>query len=168
MEAMKMNRRFWQTALLSTLVAALVSTAASAQSENTQSKDPPRASDQQGAAPAAATPAAAADAPNARLAGLVRRDLVVVRNKNIMSVKRIAAGVYCITPTAAAGITPNRAIVMLTPEYYFSLYSEIKVQWAFRGSGCNSNQLAVYTLADPNFTGQYRFSNAVSFSIVVP
>ncbi len=163
-----MNRRFWQTVLFSTLVATLASTAASAQSEGTQPKNQPRASDQgdlHAMSPTAATPA---DAPNARLAGLIRRDGTIIRNKNIQSVKRIATGVYCILPATASGITPSTAIVTVTPEYYYSLYSEIKVQWAVQGSGCGPSRIGVYTLADPNFTAHYTFSNAVSFSIIVP
>jgi hypothetical protein len=115
-----------------------------------------------------AQPMAAADAPNARLAGLVRRDLTVVRNKNIHNVTRPDVGVYCILPRAAAGITPSTAVIVLTPEYYYSTVNSILVQWASRGSGCPSNRIGVYTLADSNGDGRYTFSNAVSFSIVVP
>ena len=59
--------------------------------------------------------------------------------------------------------------MVLTPEYFNSLYNEVKVQWATRGSGCNnSTEIGVYTMADANLDGIYTFSNAVSFSIVVP
>ncbi len=58
--------------------------------------------------------------------------------------------------------------MVLTPEYFYSLYNEVKVQWASRGSGCNSNEIGVYTMADVNLDGIYTFSNAVSFSIIVP
>jgi hypothetical protein len=44
----------------------------------------------------------------------------------------------------------------------------VKVQWASRGSGCNSTEIGVYTMADVNLDGVYTFSNAVSFSIIVP
>ena len=58
--------------------------------------------------------------------------------------------------------------MVLTPEYFYSLYNEVKVQWASRGSGCNSTEIGVYTMADANLDGIYTFSNAVSFSIIVP
>ena len=112
--------------------------------------------------------AVVADAPNARLAALVRRDVVLVRNKGVASVHRIATGVYCISPKGSTGIVPSTAIVMLTPEYYYSALNEIKVQWASAGSNCGSNRIAVYTFADVYANGVYRLSNLVSFSIVVP
>lgn len=114
------------------------------------------------------TPKAAADAPNARLAGLIRHDNVVLRNKNIDDVKRAAQGVYCILPKPASGIDPKTAIVQLTPEYYYSGLNEIMVQWGTKGSGCDADRIAVYTLADLNANGIYTFSNLVSFSIYVP
>jgi len=129
---------------------------------------PPRAGNGQADAKLPAQAAVVADAPNARLAALVRRDAKLVRNKGVAALQRIAVGVYCITPAASTGIVPNTALVMLTPEYYYSLLNEIKVQWASAGSGCGANRIGVYTLADPYATGVYRFSNAVSFSIVVP
>jgi hypothetical protein len=115
-----------------------------------------------------AQPMVAADAPNARLAGLVRRDLTIVRNKNIHNVTRPDIGVYCVLPRAAAGITPSTAVIVLTPEYYYSTVNSILVQWASHGSGCPSDRIGIYTLADTNGDGRYTFSNAVSFSIVVP
>ncbi|HVZ52292.1 MAG TPA: hypothetical protein VG986_10015 [Pseudolabrys sp.] len=116
----------------------------------------------------AVQPGIVADAPNARLAALVRRDVVLVRNKGVASVNRISTGVYCISPMGSTGITPSTAIVMLTPEYYYSRLNEIKVQWASAGSNCGSNRIAVYTFADIYANGVYRLSNLVSFSIVVP
>jgi hypothetical protein len=113
-------------------------------------------------------PAVAADAPNARMAGLIRRDLKIVRNKNISDVNRKGAGIYCILPKAASGIDPDTAVVILTPEYYYSTLNEIKVQWASKGSGCPANRIGVYTLSDRNGDGIYKFTNDVSFSILVP
>ena len=117
---------------------------------------------------AAPIPEVAADAPNARLAALILRDLTIQRNKNVNRVRRLAVGVYCIRPTAASGVDPRNNIVVLTPEYYFSLYNEVKVQWASRRNGCNADEVGVYTMADANLDGIYTFSNAVSFSIIVP
>ena len=117
---------------------------------------------------AATNPEVVADAPNARLAALILRDLRIQRDNNVDDVRRIHVGVYCIRPGAASGIDPTTNIVVLTPEYYFSLYNEMKVQWASRGNGCNANEIGVYTMADANLDGVYTFSNAVSFSIVVP
>jgi hypothetical protein len=117
-----------------------------------------------------ATPeAVVADAPGVRLAGLIRADnLVAQRNKNIANVRRIAAGVYCIRPTAASGINPATAVVTLTVEYFYSLYNESTVQWASRQNGCTANEIGVYTFADVNLDARYTFSNTVSFSIIVP
>jgi hypothetical protein len=164
-----MMRRQWQTIVFGALLSGALCAVASAQdaSSSAKVKDQPRASDS--AQPnAAAVPALVADAPNARLAALIRRDLTIVRNKNVMSVTRPAVGVYCILPTAASGINPQTAVVTLTPEYFYSLQTEIKVQWASHGSPCPTTKIAVYTFADPTQSGFYQFSNAVSFSIVVP
>ena len=117
---------------------------------------------------AATNPEIVADAPNARLAALILRDLRIQRRKNVDNVRRIDVGVYCIRPSAASGINPTTNIVVLTPEYFFSLYNEIKVEWASRRSGCSANEIGVYTMADANLDGVYTFSNAVSFSILVP
>ncbi len=117
---------------------------------------------------AATNPEIVADAPNARLAALILRDLRIQRRKNVDNVRRIDIGVYCIRPSAASGINPTTNIVVLTPEYFFSLYNEIKVEWASRRSGCSANEIGVYTFADTNLDGVYTFSNAVSFSILVP
>ena len=117
---------------------------------------------------AATNPEIVADAPNARLAALILRDLRIQRRKNVDNVRRIDVGVYCIRPSAASGINPTTNIVVLTPEYYFSLYNEIKVEWASRRNGCNANEIGVYTMADANLDGVYTFSNGVSFSILVP
>jgi hypothetical protein len=153
-----MMRRQWHTIVFGTLLSVAVCTGASAQ----DAKDQPRANGSEGARMAVA-PAVVADAPNARVAALIRRDLTIVRNKNVVSVTRPARGVYCILPTVAAGITPGTAIVMLTPEYFYSLYNDVKVQWASGGSPCPASKIAVYTF-DPGGN----FSNAVSFSIVIP
>lgn len=116
-------------------------------------------------APAAATPA---DAPNARLAALIRPPGVLILNKGVQRVTNPAAGVYCILPTTASGITPSTAVPVVSVEYFYSKLNEAKVQWAHAGSPCGKARLAVYTFADPNRTGAYRFSNAVAFSIYVP
>ncbi len=133
-----------------------------------ETTQPPRAGNGQPDAKLPVQTAVVASAPNARLAALVRRDVVLLRNKGVAAVQRIAAGIYCITPAASTGIVPNTAIVMLTPEYYYSALNEIKVQWASAGSACGANRIAVYTLADVYANGVYRLSNLVSFSIVVP
>lgn len=130
-------------------------------------EDPPRAA-QNGTEKMEIRPMVAADAPNARMAGLIRRDLKILRNKNISDVNRKGAGIYCILPKAASGIDPDTAVVVLTPEYYYSTLNEIKVQWASKGSGCPASRIAVYTLSDRNGNGIYSFTNDVSFSILVP
>jgi hypothetical protein len=156
-----MKRQF--KALVLGAVLAGLSSATMAQ----DAKQPPRAK-ADSAGSFVITPNAAADAPNARLAGLIRHDTVVLRNKNIEDVNRAAMGVYCILPKPAAMIDPKTAIVQLTPEYYYSGVNEIMVQWATKGSGCPADRIAVYTLSDINADGIYTFSNVVSFSIYVP
>jgi len=110
----------------------------------------------------------AAVAPNARLAGLIRRDVSILRNKNIESVSRIATGVYCIKPTAGSGVKPNNSIVVATVDFYNSRFNESTVQWASQGSGCGNGRIGVYTLADENLDGVYTRSNTVGFSIYIP
>jgi hypothetical protein len=161
--------RLLKTMLISASAASLSVVSAFAQERADRRSDPqPRATQSELGKEAGSNPEIAADAPNARLAALILRDLTIQRDKNVASVRRPEAGVYCIRPTAAAAIDPRTAIVVLTPEYFFSLYNEIKVQWGSRRSGCNSAEIAVYTMADANLDGIYTFSNAVSFSIVVP
>jgi hypothetical protein len=113
--------------------------------------------------------AVAADAPNARLVALVRApDGALVMSKGVHRVRRIATGVYCIRPQNTTGINPNRAIVVVSVEYFYSLFNEVQVQWARRDNGCNTNEIGVYTQADPNLSGRYVFSNAVGFVVYVP
>lgn len=165
-----MSQRHWKTLLFTATLCVFAGAAAAQTPQTSQAPqtEPPRAANEQGASRLAVAPLIVADAPNARLAALVRRDVVLLRNKGVSSVTRIATGVYCILPTAASGIVATTAIVTLTPEYYYSLLNEIKVQWAATGSGCGGKRIAVYTFADPNRNGIYVLSNAVSFSIVVP
>jgi hypothetical protein len=161
--------RLLQTMLIGASIASLSAVSAFAQERGDRRADPkPRATQSEIGKEAASNPEVVAVAPNSRLAALILRDLTIQRDFNVASVRRLSAGVYCIRPTAGAGIDPRTNIVVLTPEYFFSLYNEVKVQWASRGSGCNSNEIGVYTMADVNLDGIYTFSNAVSFSIVVP
>lgn len=159
-----MSYRRSKTVLLAASLCAFA-LAAAAQTADVN-KQRPRESANSARAPAPST--VNADAPNARLAALIRYDAALIRTKGVAAVQRIDVGVYCITPTAASGIVPSRAVVNLTPEYYYSQLNEIKVQWASAGSGCGNNRIAVYTLADTNADGIYAFSNRVGFSIVVP
>ena len=162
-----MNRML-KTMLIGASLASLAVVSAFAQERGDRSNNDRARAPASEMAKEAANPEVVADAPNARLAALIRRDLVVQRNKNVANVRRIATGVYCIRPSAAAGINPTTNIVVLTPEYYFSLYNEVKVQWASRSNGCASTEIGVYTMADVNLNSVYTFSNAVSFSILVP
>jgi hypothetical protein len=161
--------RILKAMLIGASVASLAAVSAFAQERADRRADPqPRANQSEISKEAASTPAVPAVAPNSRLAALILRDRTIQRDFNVASVRRPAVGVYCIRPDAAAGIDPRTAIVVLTPEYFYSLYNEVKVQWASRGSGCNSTEIGVYTMADVNLDGVYTFSNAVSFSIIVP
>lgn len=163
-----MSLQRWKTLLAATLVFAFAGAAAAQTATPQAAAQPPRAGGAEAGSKLPTPATVVADAPNARLAALIRRDLTIVRNKNVTSVSRIATGIYCILPAPAAGIVINKQIVILTPEYYFSQLNEIKVQYAAGGSGCPSNTIAVYTLASPNRNGVYVFSNAVSFEIIVP
>ena len=162
--------RLLKTILIGASVASLSVVAAFAQERAERSNNDRARAPASETGREATAPEIAADAPNARLAGLIRNTTppVAQRNKNIANVRRIATGVYCIRPSAAAAINPTTNIVVLTPEYFYSVYNEVKVQWASRSNGCNSNEIGVYTMADANLDGLYTFSNAVSFSIVVP
>lgn len=160
--------RLLKTMLIGASIASLAVVSAFAQERADRRADSKPRATQSEVGREAASPEVVADAPNARLAGLILRDLRIQRRKNIDSVRRIDTGVYCIRPTAASGIDPTTAIVVLTPEYYFSLYNEVKVEWASRRNGCTATELGVYTFADVNLDGVYTFSNAVSFSIIVP
>lgn len=108
-----------------------------------------------------------AQAPNARLAGLFDAGGAPIRTKGVQSIQQTATGVYCIGPIASSGVTPAKAIVTASPEYFYSELDEIEVQWASSGSGCGA-RIGVYTFADPNQDGIYSFSNSVGFSVYVP
>jgi hypothetical protein len=158
-----------------TAVFSLFATAALAQAPHSaspqarESAQPERAGNGQADAKLPVQPAAVnADAPNARLAALVRRDGRLLRNKGVSAVKRVKTGVFCITPKASTGIVPTTAVVMVNPEYYYSAFNEIKAQWVSHGGPCGNNRITVYTFGDYSATGRYVLSNAVSFSIVVP
>jgi hypothetical protein len=160
--------RLLKTMLIGASIAALAVASAFAQRADRPADPQPRAAQSETGKEAATNPEVVAVAPNSRMAGLILRDLTIERDFNVGSVRRRAVGVYCIRPINATGIDPRTAIVVLTPEYFYSLYNEVKVQWATRGSGCSSNEIGVYTMADANLDGIYTFSNAVSFSIIVP
>ena len=161
--------RLLKTMLIGASVASLSIVSAFAQEGANRRPDPqPRATQSEIGKEAASNPEVVAVAPNSRLAALILRDLTIQRDFNVDNVRRLSVGVYCIRPTVATGIDPRTAIVVLTPEYFYSLYNEVKVQWASRVNGCTASEIGVYTMADANLDGVYTFSNAVSFSIVVP
>ena len=160
--------RLLKTMLIGASAASLSVVSAFSQERADRRADPQPRATQSEIGKEATNPEIAADAPNARLAALILRDGRVPRNKGVNRVRRPDVGVYCIRPTVASGINPATNIVMLTPEYFFSLYNEVKVQWASRRNSCNADEIGVYTMADVNLDGIYTFSNAVSFSIVVP
>lgn len=149
------------------LLAAALSAFACAATAQTV-KDRPRDNNGPAAPSAAPTPNIVADAPSPRLAALIRQYGVIIRNKGVSSVTRIDTGVYCILPLASTGIKPATAIVIVSPEYFYSALNEVTVQWASTQSGCPSNRIGVYTFADLDANGIYSFSNLVGFSIIVP
>lgn len=158
----------WRQWFMSVALGALVVVVAGAVA-STQERDRPRLKDERGALRADSRANRPADAPNARMVAIVRApDGVVVLQKNVRSVRRIARGVYCIKPEPAAGIDPKTAVAVVSVEYFYSLINEVMVQWARRQNGCGRNRFGVYTLADQNLNGRYTFSNAVGFVIYVP
>lgn len=130
--------------------------------------DPPRDSDTDASSGPQPLAFGGAVAPNSRLAGLFDAGGAPIRTRGVLSIQRLADGVYCIRPTGATDIQAKTAIVTATPEYFYSELNEIEVQWASAQSGCEGNRIAIYTLADPDDNGTYTFSNQVGFSVVVP
>jgi len=113
-------------------------------------------------------PAVTAEAPFARLAGLIAAGGKIIRNKGIASVTRIATGVYCIKPDASTAIDTSKSVAVVSVEYYWSRFNEVVAQWSSQGSGCGSGQFGVITLGDFNLNARYSASNDVGFSIYVP
>src|SRR5688572_24198034 len=112
-----MNRML-KTMLIGASVASLAVVSAFAQERADRRADPkPRATESE-IGKEATNPEVATDAPNARLAALILRDLRIPRNKGVNRVRRPAVGVYCIRPTAGAAINPATIVVNLTPEYF--------------------------------------------------
>lgn len=109
------------------------------------------------------------NAPNARLAGLFDAGGAPVRTKGVQSIERIDTGVYCIRPAPSANINVNTIIPALSVDYFYSQFDEVQVQWASTQSGCGAGRIGIYTFLNPNINfGNYVFSNAVGFSIIVP
>ena len=106
-------------------------------------------------------------APNARVAALVDAGGTPIRTKGVTSVEHLDVGVYCIAPTSSE-VRPVNSITTVSPDYFYSSLNEIMVQSASASSGCAARKFGVYTLADDDGDGQYTFSDAVGFSIVVP
>lgn len=158
-----MNRRFWRTLACGVLAAVVAAPLAFAQE---QSNQPSRGSDRPNAR--AATTRVAADAPGVRLAGLIRNDGVVLRNKGIHVVTKPATGVFCITPTAASGINPSTAVVQVTVDWSQTRFNEALVQWASIRQRCAASQIEIRTLMDVQPNGFFTQSDLVSFSIIVP
>jgi hypothetical protein len=112
--------------------------------------------------------AAALDAPNARMAALIRPPGVLIMNKGVQDVSHPARGIYCILPTSGSGIDPAASLAVVSVEFFYSRFNEVQVQWARAGSPCPKSRFAVYTLSDPNLTARYRFTDDVGFVIYVP
>jgi hypothetical protein len=108
-----------------------------------------------------------------RLAGLIRNDGAILRNKGIASVTKPAQGVFCIKPTAASGVTPNNALVQVTVDWSRTKFNEAMVQWASIQSldgrpFCPTSRIEIHTLLDGQPNAIYSHSDLVSFSIIVP
>jgi hypothetical protein len=134
-----------------------------------QERERPRLKDATPAQQAAEPRAIVAAAPNARMVAVVRApDGVLVMGKGVHRVRRIATGAYCIRPQNATGINPNSAVVVVSVEYFYSLFNEVQAQWARKQNGCNNTEIGVYTFADRNLNARYTPSNAVGFVVYVP
>jgi hypothetical protein len=107
-----------------------------------------------------------------RLAGLIRNDGVILRNKGIASVTKPARGVFCVKPTAASGVTPSNAVVQVTVDWSRTQFNEAMVQWAsipsLQGSWCSTSKIEIHTLIDSQLDARYAHSDLVAFSIIVP
>jgi hypothetical protein len=157
----------WLKPLLFGAIAVLVSLAVATAQD--RERDRPRYKDDPNARAGVQPQAGPAVAPNARLAALIRApDGVIVKSTGVQNVQRIARGVYCIRPTAASGVDPQTAIVIVSVEYFYSLINEVTVQWARQQNGCGASRIGVYTLADENLNAVYNFSNTVGFAVYVP
>jgi hypothetical protein len=160
--------RIWQTLVCGTVAATLAVPAAFAQSETQQRET--RAIN----SPASriATPRVPADAPGVRLAGLIRNDGAILRNKGIASVTKPARGIFCVQPTAASGVTPSNAVVQVTVDWSRTQFNEAMVQWAsvpsLHGPWCSTSKIEIHTLLDVQPNGIYTHSDLVAFSIIVP
>jgi hypothetical protein len=157
-------RRYGEAFVLGAAVALVAASVASA-----AERERPRFKDQPDAAKLAAPQAVTADAPNSRLVALVRApDGKLVMEKGVKNITNPELGVYCIRPEAATGIDPATAVVVVSVEYFYSLFNEVQVQWARRNNGCGANRIAIYTFADENLNGVYTPSDAVGFVVYVP
>jgi hypothetical protein len=163
------SRKIFTTCGLASLLLGAMAVLVSFAVAMAQERERPRYKDESAARAGVQPQAGPADAPNARLAALIRSpDGVIIKSTGVHSVQRIATGVYCIRPTAASGINPLTAIVIVSVEYFYSQLNEVMVQWARRQNGCGNNRIGVYTLADENLNARYSFSNRVGFAIYVP
>jgi hypothetical protein len=124
--------------------------------------------EQSGTASNVEQPAAKIDAPNARLAALIRPPGVVIMNKGVQDVSNPAKGIYCILPSKETGIDVSKAVAVVSVDFFYSKLNEVQVQWASGGSPCPNSRFAVYTLSDRNLTARYNFNNDVGFVIYVP
>ena len=157
--------RLWQTLACGVLVAALGVPLAFAQSD-TQSSESQRGSDRPNVRAASAR--VTANAPGVRLAGLIRNDGFILRNKGIASVTMPSRGVFCIKPTAGSGINTDTAVVQVTVDWSRSEFNESLVQWASEPRYCSSSQFEIHTLWDREPNAIYTQSDRVAFSIIVP
>ncbi|MFL5258312.1 MAG: hypothetical protein ACJ8AS_01055 [Hyphomicrobiales bacterium] len=116
----------------------------------------------------ATTIRAAAQAPNARLVALVAANGKIIQSKGVDTITRINTGVYCVRPSASAGIDVSNSVAIVTVEWSYSKINEVMAQWARSGSGCGSDRFGVITLSDFNLNARYSRSNDAAFLIVVP
>lgn len=161
----KMNKHLMAIAITSALTATFYSNNfATAQTPRTQQPN-----DAQRATP---TPSAigGADAPNARLAALIRvnvnpRSVVVFRSKGVASVTSPVVGLVCIKPSATFNV--NQIVPNVSIDFSNSFVGNNMVEYRSAGVGCPTGNIAVRTFVlDPDVNK--RPDDGVAFTIVVP
>jgi hypothetical protein len=128
------------------------------------SNDPQRAGTR-AAGGAQALAVGGAQAPNARIAAFVSAGGAVVRSKGIKAVTHPSTGLYCVDPKDST-FKVNKAIPSVSVDWSTSSGDALMAQWRSSAIGCSSGWFAVLTFDGED--GTFDFSDAVSFTIVVP
>jgi hypothetical protein len=107
-----------------------------------------------------------AQAPNARLAVVVRSSGAVLRSKGVRSVSNPAPGIYCIRPSRGAGIRFGKYVPSVSVEWGGSLGDALSAQWHASTRHCASKRIEVHTYNGDD--GSWDPDGDVAFTVVVP